>query len=880
VTLAPGTHLGPYEITSRVGAGGMGEVYRAVDTRLGRDVAIKVLPAELSANAQLRARFDREARAISNLNHPNICTLFDVGREGETDFLVMELLDGEALAERLARGPLTIDLAVRTALEVADALDRAHSAGIVHRDLKPGNIILTKSGAKLLDFGLAKTVEPALGSPDSVTAQITDPLTTEGMIVGTFQYMAPEQIERGEADARSDIFAFGAVLYEMITGKRAFEGSSRASTIAKVLAGEPPPISEVQPMTPIALDRLVRTCLAKDPADRFQTVHDLIIALQWIRDERRGSVPSAIMRRSRAVKREPLAWSVAAIAVVVAVAIALLARFRPTYPFRTETLVAPPPETRFVMTGDYGGPPVLSSDGRNIAFVAAGGNTRRTLWVRPLAGGAARSIEGTANAQFPFWSPDGRTVAFFADNMLKSVDISGGPVVNIAPAGDARGGAWNEDGVIVYARATRDGLWRVSASGGQPVKLTTPSGNITSHRWPLFLPGGKWLIYLRANHNDPTSAETSLHLLSLDGKEDRPLFHTLAGAVYASGRLLFMRDSTLVAQPFDTWRKRLTGTPSVLAQNVRFDLSTWHGIFDASQNGVLTYQVGGPVAGTRLAMVDATGHATPFGELAKHSEVRVSPDGKRLAVAAGDPRADIFIVDLEKNIRSRLTFEGSHHVGPLWSPDGSEVFYGAAERDSGAATIYVRPANGGGQRRAICCGPGENYLPMGITPDGKTLLAVKGYFGARGAELVTIPAAGGTASPIVKGSFDVIDARFAPDGRFIAYTATESGRPEIYVIPYPQRAGKWQVSNGGGRFPRWSHDGARLYYAAPDETIVAVDVKTNGETLEIGQSHPLFRLQVNPTAISPFDVGADDRIISAGTEEDSAPLTVVTNWLR
>jgi hypothetical protein len=376
------------------------------------------------------------------------------------------------------------------------------------------------------------------------------------------------------------------------------------------------------------------------------------------------------------------------------------------------------------------------------------------------------------------------------------------------------------------------------------------------------------------------SPETSLHVMSLDGKRDDEMFRTLAGAVYASGQLLFMRDTTLYAQPFDRWRRRLTGTAHVVAQNVRFDLSTWHGIFDASQNGVLTYQAGGSVAGTHLALFDATGHVTTFGEEAKHSEVRVSPDGRRAAVAAGDPRADLFVIDLEKNVRSRLTFEGSHHVGPVWSPDGAEIYYGAAERDSGAVSIYVRPANGGGQRRAVCCGAGESDLPMSVTPDGQTLLATRHVSGAATTSLITIPTAGGAPVPFLTGNFDVLDARLSPDGRFVAYTATESGKPEVYVIPYPQHAGKWQISNGGGRFPRWSRDGSRLYYAAPDETLVAVDVAARGDTVEVGQSHPLFRLPLNPTAICPYDVTADGRILSAGREEDAAPLTVVTNWLR
>jgi Tol biopolymer transport system component len=858
----------------------MGEVYRAVDTRLGRDVALKVLPAQYSTNAQLRARLEREARTISSLNHPNICTLFDIGRHEEIDYLVMEFCEGESLAERTARGAIPADQAVRIAIEIADALDKAHRAGIVHRDLKPGNVILTRSGAKLLDFGLAKNLTIFEPSPDaSMTADLsrTEPLTQEGTIVGTFQYMAPEQIEHGEVDARTDIFSFGAVLYEMLTGRRAFDGSSRASMIAKILGGDPPPVCSLQPLTPRSLEHIVRICLQKNPDDRYQTARDAIIALQWVKEEQ--SQPSAAVRSPQIrqqVRRERIFW-IALMVIVVAVAAAMVVRSKQPagYRFLTRTTIPAPPESHFLATGDYAGTPVISPDGRMVAFVAAGPNGRRSLWVRPLDALSAKELDGTNNAQFPFWSTDSHSLAFFADSKLKTLDLSSGPPVVIADARDARGGTWSADGTIIFAPATRDGLFRVPATGGTPVRLTKLSGHMTTHRWPSFLPGGKYVLYVAANHNATSSPEGELHVMAVDGSEDKVLMPTLANAVYASGHLLFMRDTTLYAQPFDSDKRELMGKAESVEQNVRFDLSTWHGVFDASQNGALIYQPGGNNVGTRIFWLDNTGRRTPaVDDLAKYFDVSISPDGKRAALAVGDPQSMIWILDLQRNVRTRLTFEGSVNAGPIWTPDGREIVYSSADTDNGQLSIYRRSADGSGQRVKLCC---SVHVVASSVHDG-TIAAVAGDPGTSRNAIWAIPLVGGTPAPVVDFGFQSADPKYSPDGKWIVYSSNENGRAEIYVIAWPRSGGKWQVSSAGGRLPRWSRDGSHIYYITPDDMLTTVAVRAKGETLEIGESTPLFRLPINPTANAPYDVGPDGRILSVGTEEDAAPIAVVTNW--
>jgi eukaryotic-like serine/threonine-protein kinase len=650
VTLTPGTRLGPYEITAPIGAGGMGEVYRASDTRLQREVAIKVLPTAFSANAQLRARFDREARTISSINHPNICTLYDVGQQDGRDYLVMELIEGEPLSDRLARGPLPLADVLRYGIEIADALDKAHRRGIVHRDLKPGNVIVTRNGAKLLDFGLAKTMASSVVavSPESPTVQASDrPLTAEGSIVGTFQYMAPEQVEGGEADARTDIFALGCVLYEMATGRRAFSGKSRASLIAQIMEVEPEPIAVAQPMAPRALDRVVRTCLAKNPDDRFQTAHDVVLGLRWIRDDVSQTEVAAPAAR-RPAARERIAWIVAAVAILGTLAAAYALRRRGGGNRETFTAaIVPPAGTQFVLTGDYGSSAVVSPDGSRLTFVAVDENGKRRLYVRSLATGDSRAVPGSENAIFPFWSADGASLGFCAGGKLKTWDLAaGGATVAIADAPDARGGAWNRNGVIVFASDTRGVISRVNADGSGLAAVTKlDATKHSSHRWPVFLPDGEHFVYLAINHADYDHPETALYVSSLDGKENRRLLRTLASAAVSAGQLLFLRESHLMAQALDG--AALTGKPRMIADSVRVDPGTWLGVFSASEH-VLLYGPGTKADSAELVTFSRDGKVASSMPIDATANLACSPDGTRLALSLSEPIGNIWIADLTR----------------------------------------------------------------------------------------------------------------------------------------------------------------------------------------------------------------------------------------
>jgi Tol biopolymer transport system component len=862
----------------------MGEVYRANDTRLSRDVAIKVLPAEFARDAQLRARFEREARAISSLNHPNICMLFDVGRQHDVEYLVMEYLDGEPLTERVARGPLPLSDVLRYGMEIADALDKAHRTGIIHRDLKPGNVILTRSGAKLLDFGLAKAMNAALVasiSPHTSTAiQAAEPLTAEGVLVGTFCYMAPEQIEYAQSDARSDIFSFGCVMYEMLTGRRAFAAASRAGMIAQILASDPAPISTLRPMTPVALDRIVRTCLAKNPDDRFQTAHDAMLGLQWVRDEQSSpSAPQPLARARGRMWGERMAWALALmLAIGSAIGIAMWSRREVASLGRPlNAAIVPPRGLRFVFTGDYAGSPVLSPDGRRVAFVAVSPDGQRTLWVRALDSADPREIESSDDAMFPFWSPDNRFLGFFAHGKLKTVDAGGGMPVAIADAPNSRGGTWSDENVIVYTPETRAGLYRVAANGGTTAALTTPAGGMTTHRWPLFLPGGKSFLYLAANHFVPGSRATALHVRSLDGTGDHVVTQTLANVAYVDGRLLMLRESTLVAQPFDVARGVLTGTPSIVVQNVRFDASTWHGVFDAAGH-TLIYQPGGTLSGTHLVSFSHDGkNLGNLGDLAKYYDLKLSPDGRRLVTNAGEPRADIWVIDINRDVRTRLTFEGSMNEAPVWSAGGDEIIYAARDAPSERAAVYRRRADGNGPRLLVARLDGDAD-PGSVSADGRWVAITLWRGRGVNPHIWAVPLVPGEKPhAVIEGEFATHDPRVSPDGRWMAYTSNESGRDEIYVVPFAGGGGKWQLTTAGGHSSRWSPDGTHLDYLTSDNVLTEVDVKSGGG-FEIGAARSLFRLDVNPVSSSDYDIAADGRVIANGGEADPSPLTLVANW--
>jgi Tol biopolymer transport system component len=891
--LAAGTKLGPYEIQSPLGAGGMGEVYRARDTRLDRDVAVKILPSHLSENAEAKQRFDREARTISSLNHPNICTLYDVGHQDGIDFLVMEYLEGETLADRLRKGPLPIEQVFRYAIEICDGLEKAHRSGVVHRDLKPGNIMLTKGGAKLMDFGLAKTAVVTTGDSSSLTVTLSTPMashpfTAQGTVVGTFQYMSPEQVEGKEADSRSDIFALGAVLYEMATGKRAFEGKTATSAMAAVLEREPAPMSSIQPMTPPAFERLVKICLAKDPDERWQTVHDLKLQLREIAQA--GSLPSS-SSGAQAIAVTPTrggnrwAWIVATVLGLVAMGAlvaAYMASHRPAVLLRTA--INPPEKTHFNLSGDNSGTPALSPDGRYVVFGAAGANGAQ-LYLRALDDLTSRPLPGSEGGYFPFWSPDSRSIAFFTYDKLKRIDLGGTAAVSLCGASLGRGGSWNGDGTIVAALFYNAGIFRVPATGGTPTAITTVDFvNYSSHRWPFALPDGKHFLYLAVNHDRPTGPNTAVYFASLDGKENRLLFSSLSNAIYAAGRLLYLRDNSLMAQPFDPAAGKFTGEPQVLQENVQYDNAVWRANLSVSDNGMMVY-VSGAITGTQsLIWFDRSGKQVgTVGDAGAFQELELSPDGKKLAVTdANSAAASIWLYDLNGKPRNQLTYNSGVSRTPTWSPDEREIAFTSHQQSS----ISAMAASGGTPERILLSLPSRNGIsPQPTDPgygavsswslDGKYLLYDESF------TIWALPMSGGDKAggnqPIkfTEGR----QAAFSPDGRWVAYVFVQTGQaPEVFVAPFPWTGAKWQVSQGLGTEPRWRADGKELYYYDLSQ-INAAEVDGSGSTFQVGNSKPLFHVGLAglSTEYSPSPDGQRFITITA-TEGSTQQLTLVQNW--
>ena len=889
MALAAGTKLGPYEIQSPLGAGGMGEVYRARDTRLDRVVAIKVLASHLSSSPELKQRMEREARAISALNHPHICHLYDVGAQDGTDYLVMEFLEGETLAERLRKGALPLNEIYRIGIAVAEALALAHRQGIAHRDLKPGNIMLTQSGAKLMDFGLAKPLGlPASGggsgAAPSFTAAATlsgasplSPLTTAGSIVGTIQYMSPEQIEGKEADARSDIFALGAVLYEMAAGKRPFEGKSQISVASSILEKDPELISRVQPLTPPAFEHVLTTCLQKNPEERFQTAHDVKLELQWI-----ASTPPRAIAAAPALhapKQARLGWTIGLVVTLALGVAAGIFLHRSGPPARSiRTVINPPANATFDLTGDFAGPPVLSPDGTSIAFAAAGTDGKTALWIRPMNLLEAHLVAGTEGAIFPFWSPDGRSLGFFADSKLKTIDVNGGSAVVVSDAPFGRGGAWAASGVILFSPGTQSSLMRVSASGGVPVPVTTiDQTQHTSHRWPFVLPDGKHFLYLAVHHDPSKSANNAVYYASLDGRENRPLLRSQSNALYADGFLLFARSDQLMAQPFDPDTGKLSEEPRSLANGVENDVSTWH--MDASASAGLLVLGSGGTADWQLVWVDRTGKETGSvaDKLSNLQTARISPQGDRVALQIDTGENDIWVLDLARGVRTRLTFGPVANTNPVWSPDGKWIAY-TSDRN-GHSTLYRKPSDGSGAEELLLTDD-QVTLTSDWSRDGKYLLYSRGPSGSNW-EIWALPMEGDRKPSLVvphTASSSSMDGHISPDGRWLAYASNESGTQEVYVVAFGGGQGKWQVSANIGTFPRWSRDGKELYYLDPTFSILAVPVREVGGALQFGAAKSIVANWSAPQVF--YDVSPDSTriLLNRVSQQVSQSVTVVTNF--
>ena len=885
MALTSGSKLGPYEIQSPLGAGGMGEVYRALDTRLDRTVAVKVLASHLSSSPELKQRMEREARAISSLNHPNICHLYDIGSQDGTDYLVMEFLEGETLAERLRKGAVPLNEVFKIGIAVAEALAFAHRNGIVHRDLKPGNIMLTQGGAKLMDFGLAKPLGvqntgTGSGAAPSFTAMPTmsgpsplSPLTTAGSMIGTIQYMSPEQIEGKEADARADIFAFGAVLYEMVTGKRPFSGKSQISLASAILEGDPEPVSALKPLTPPALEHVLTTCLQKNPEERFQTAHDIRLELQWIAADRSSPVAAALPP-SPAPGRGRLGW---AAAVVGAIALGVVAGIfvpRPLPPAPSiRTVINPPEKTTLNLTGDTAGPPVLSPDGTSIAFAATGADGKIAIWVRPMNLLEAHVLPGTENAIFPFWSPDSRSLGYFADGKLKTIDLNSGSPQALCDVPLGRGGTWGPGGVILFSPSPQAPLMRVSASGGTPVPITKIDlAQHTSHRWPFFLPDGNHYLYL-ALHHDPSKAANNTIYYSLDGRENRALFHSQSNAVYANGFLLFARSDQLMAQPFDPAKGTLRDEPRSLAKGVMNDVSTWHMDASSASDGLLTFGSGGN-SDLQLVWMDRSGKqiSTIADKFTNLQSARISPQGDRVALQIDAGVNDIWVLDLARGVRTRLTFGPISNTSPVWSPDGKWIAY-TSNRD-GRFGLYRKPSDGSGAEELLFTDDHQS-IPTDWSHDGKYLIYSR-HTSEGDWQVWTLPVEGERKPQLVLPHGGL--AHLSPDGRWLTYMSNESGALEVYVVAFGGGQGKWQVSASGGLQPRWSKDGKELYYMNSTYNLFVVPVKDAGGALQFGPAQTLVTNWSAPQVF--YDVTPDGKkiLLDKVSQQVSQSVTVVTNF--
>src|SRR5215470_14918705 len=864
--LATGTRLGPYEILAPAGAGGMGEVYRAKDTRLERTVAIKILPPQFSNDAVRKQRFEREAKTISSLNHPNICVLHDIGSHEGMEYLVMECVEGETLEKRLEKG---------------------HRSGVIHRDLKPGNIMLTKSGAKLLDFGLAKW-SAARASEEETLKTLTKggtKLTEQGTILGTFQYMAPEQLEGKEADVRTDLFAFGEVLYEMATARAAFAGKTKASLIAAILSAEPAPISSVQPMTPPALERLVRGCLEKDPEERWQTAHDVKLQLRAIAEGgSQSGVPAPVVAQRKNRDRLQLA-ALGVTTLAVALLGVLYVRRTPDKPRVVRSYIKAMPDSSFILAG-AGAPAgfALSPDGSRIAYVATDSSGVSLLWVRSLDSLEAHPLSGTDGAGFPFWSPDSQSIGFFASGKLKKVEASGSPPLTLADAPLPRGGSWNQDGVILFAPNVNAPLHRVSSTGGTSIPVTSldASKNETTHRWPHFLPDGRHFLYVAGTPATPKEMSKNVIRVGLLGSsESKVLLQSHADAVYVSGHILFLRLNTLMAQPFDAKSLEFTGDAFPIADPVQEDEISLRSVFSASQNGLLAYLGGTGGANRELVWLDRSGKKVgQVPGLDGYSGPRVSPDGKRLAYTITSPMYDIWIYDIARGVKTRLTFgsvSGQGDLGVVWSPDGQRIAYTSVR--SGKFGFYQKPADGSGSEELLLEGNSTLKYPNDWSPDGKLLAFQQATQGNN--EVWMLPSSGERKpSPFLQSQSSSFLSAFSPDGKWLAYCSSETGEQKVYVVPFPVPGGKWQVSPGGGCYPRWRHDEKELFYLSADNKVMAAAVSASGASFTIGAVTPLFETPIYRTFFGAYDVAADGQhfIIPYEPGQSNTIITLVENW--
>ena len=863
----------------------MGEVYRARDTRLDRTVAIKVLPEHVAADSQSKQRFEREAKTLAALSHPHICPVFDVGSQGGIDFLVMEHLEGETLEQRLKRGAPPLPQALQIVTQIAEALAAAHRAGIVHRDLKPGNIMLTKAGAKLLDFGLAKLRPFVIEYSEQPTQD--RPITAHGTIVGTLHYMAPEQLEGREADSRTDVFAFGTVLYEILTGKRAFDGQTEASVIASIMGSEPPTLSALQPLTPQPLDRLVRKCLRKNPDARWQSVHDVADELHWIAELPPHS-PALAAEPAPSVQRSRVQYVWPTVAIILATA-ALIGTVRFMRGAPTSPSIAP--SVRFTVGPPERGqlPPqntlpamhlAVSPDGTMVAFSGTDAAGSSGLWIRNLDRPVPTPLAGTENASWPFWSPDNRVLGFFVGGRLMKVAVSGGPAQSVAEAEPLGVGAWSPRGVILFTNGPGP-LYRISDRGGTATvatELNLAAGEVT-HGLPNFLPDGEHYLFL-ARSSKPQ--DTAVYVAALNTRERKRVLLASSGAVYVQpGYVLFHRDGTLMAQPFDVARLEVSGEAVPVVEGLQFDSVNRAASFAASHTGVLAYRTGIGASPRMLVSVTRSGQELPLALPQRgYQQPRISPDGRLISVQIEERENQIWIYDTIRETLTRLTFQGSQNETAVWTPDAKRLTY-YSNQAGGPLNLFWQAVDGSSRPERLTTNR-LNQSPMSWSPDGLRLAYTEANAPDR--DIWVLDMTDGKSAPFIKTPFTEGGAQFSPDGRWIAYASNESGRGEVYVQPYPGPGGKWQISTGGGSEPMWNRNGRELFYRSGDR-MMAVPVST-GEVFSSGRPELLFERRYVaiqfPQTFQYYDVDAKGQRFVMVKETEQSPSTthinIVLNW--
>jgi eukaryotic-like serine/threonine-protein kinase len=894
-----GQALGPYVISAQIGEGGMGEVYRARDTRLDRDVAIKVLPEAFVADADRVARFQREARTLASLDHPNIAIIHGLEQASDVHALVMELVPGDDLSQRIVRGAIPIHEALPIAKQIAEALEAAHERGIIHRDLKPANIKVRADGVvKVLDFGLAKVMEP-FGAVSDVSQPPTLTVpggTRAGMILGTAAYMSPEQARGRAVDKRTDIWAFGCVLYEMLIGRAAFKGDTLSDTLAAIIEREPN-WKALPEFTPSSVRRLLRRCLEKDPKRRLPDIADARLEIdeaETTPSDARDAGPTVSFTVGRVRTRERVAWIIAAACLTGLVA--GLAFNRAGGGHRTPADIASYSTSIVLPAGVRlwsGNPPgrfALSPDGRRLAMVASDSTGRSMLWVRPLDSRVAQALGGTEGATYPFWSADSRFIAFLAGNKLKKIDVASGEVVTLCDASFGSSGSWNRDDVILFTPNGNSPLYRVSASGGTPTQVTTletASGDV-QHSFPFFLPDGRHFLYFVVGSQASRTVPRGVYVGELDSKAPGKLIEPGgSNAKYANGHLIFLRNGALLAQPFDVGRLELAGTPASLVDHIQTtgtSASDVAGAFTVSETGLLAYQTGSVVR-SQLTWFDRAGtRLATLGDQADYVDVALSPDDTRVAVSLMDLEIgtrDLWIFDVARRLGERFTYESGDDFGPNWSrPAGDRIFFSSQRK--GSIDLYEKPSSGSGNETPLLKDDLGKFNAS-ASQDGRFLVYVGGGGVISQSDIWVLALSGERkAAPFLESRFLESQGQFSPDGRWVAFMSTKSGRPQVYVTAFPGRETEQQVSTAGGGWPRWNRNGKELFYLTLDNTLMVTPVNGQTSRFDVGIGRPLFPTHPRAARVDafPYDVTADGQRILVNTfvEEVTPPITLIVNW--